>query len=298
MLATAAPYPRDERSYAFEVKWDGYRGVVHHAREGDLRIRSRNLLDVTRDYPELQELRGLLAGHDVVLDGEIVAFDEDGRASFAAMQEGVEGTRAYVAFDLLFLDGVDTTGLPYETRRELLEGLGLASAHVQVSPSVVGSGKALLETPGIEGIVAKRLGSAYVKSRRSESWIKIKLLRRQEFVVGGWLRGNGARASTLGSLLLGVHDAPGEGPLRYAGNVGTGFTDEALGELRARLQPHARRASPFDAPVPRPRDVVFVDPVLVCEVEFAEWTRDGHLRHPSFQGLRFDKDPRDVVRED
>lgn len=299
MLARAAEYPRDPENYAFEIKWDGYRAIAYIPRQGPIQIRSRSLLDMTNDYPELQELRGLLAGREAVLDGEIVAFDKNGLPSFEEMQQGIEGSRVFVAFDVLSLDGEDVTRRPYEERRKLLESLDLASAHIQTSPSYVGDGRALLAMPGLEGVVAKRLGSAYEPGARSSAWLKIKTQRRQEFVIGGWTRGQGARAGRIGALLVGVYDERGGTRLKYAGNVGTGFTDKTLDDLERRLQKHIRVGSPFDAPIPKQRDaVVFVAPKLICEIEFTEWTRDDRLRHPSFKGLRDDKDPHDVVREE
>jgi len=296
MLARPSDYPDDEQNYAFEVKWDGMRAIVY-SQPGRMRIENRNLQDMTGQWPELSRLNRALHAHEAVLDGEIVAFDERGLPSFEALQARREGSRVYVAFDVLYYDGRDVTDLPYEERRALLESLDLSSPHVQISPSYVGHGRALLATPGLEGVVAKRLGSAYDRGARSSAWLKIKTQRRQEFVIGGWTRGKGARDGKIGALLLGVYDEPRGTRLKYAGSVGTGFSDALLDELERKMQSHVRRDSPFDAPIDK-REAVFVAPRLVCEVEFTEWTRDHRLRHPSFKGLREDKDPHDVVREE
>ena len=309
MLAVASAYPADETAYAFEVKWDGIRALAH-LKDGRVRLRTRNLNDVTDAYPELHDLPDLLAGRDAVLDGEIVAFDEKGMPSFQKLQGrlGVVASAVakkrrndapvmYMVFDLLYLDGRDVTGLPYEERRGLLESLDLHGPHVQVSPSFRGQGKVLLATPGLEGIVAKRLGSPYEAGARSRAWLKVKTQRRQEMVIGGWSAGRGARRGRIGALLLGVWDEPRGRRLLYAGSVGTGFSDEALDDLERLLRPFVMQASPFATPVDK-KDVTFVEPRFVCEVEFTEWTGDGRLRHPSFKGLREDKDPRDVVREE
>ena len=309
MLAVASPYPQDETSYAFEVKWDGIRALAH-VRNGRLRLHTRNLNDVTDAYPELATLPELLGGRDAVLDGEIVAFDETGLPSFQKLQGrlGVVASAmvrrrrdeipvVYMVFDVLYLDDRDVTQLPYEERRGLLESLDLAGPHVQVSPSFRGQGKVLLATPGLEGVVAKRLGSPYEAGARSRAWLKVKTQRRQEFVIGGWTPGKGARRGRIGSLLVGVYDEPRGARFQYAGNVGTGFTEQGLHDLQRLLEPFRMPASPFSERVPK-KDAVFVEPRFVCEVEFTEWTSDGKLRHPSFKGLREDKDPRDVVREE
>jgi bifunctional non-homologous end joining protein LigD len=308
MLAHAGSYPEDERDYAFEVKWDGIRAIAYVRADGRVRVRSRNLNDITEQYPELRALGDALGGRDAVLDGEIVAFDEaTGAPSFQRLQPrlGVRPSKAraspvpvvYVVFDVLYYDGHDTTQLPYEERRALLESLGLEGDAARLSPSVVGNGRPLLRLPGFEGVVAKRLGSVYDRGARSRAWIKVKEQRRQELVIGGWTPGKGTRAKRLGALLLGVFDEPWGDAFRYAGKVGTGFDDATLAMLQEKLAPLARDTSPFDGKVPE-KDARFVEPELVCEVEFTEWTRDGRLRHPSYKGLRFDKDAREVVREE
>ncbi|GAC1328034.1 MAG: hypothetical protein NVSMB13_14870 [Mycobacteriales bacterium] len=313
MLATTGPLPpapQDDR-WSYEFKWDGVRATIY-VDGGRITIRSRNDRDVTVSYPELRALGEALGSRQVVLDGEIVAFDDSGRPSFGALQQrmhvakpaearrlAAQAPATFLAFDLLHLDGRATIDLPYAERRALLDSLALAGPSWQTPPTFSGDGAAVLaasQAQGLEGVVAKRLDSAYVPGRRSEAWRKVKNVRHQEVVIGGWKPGAGNREGQLGSLLLGVH---GAGGLLFAGHVGTGFTQQALRELGQTLAPLRRAVPSFAEEVPRAqaRDAVWVEPVLVGEVEFTEWTRDNRLRHPSWRGLRPDKDPADVVRE-
>jgi bifunctional non-homologous end joining protein LigD len=207
----------------------------------------------------------------------------------------------YMLFDLLYLDGHQTVGLPYTERRRLLESLSLAGPSWQTPSYHVGDGAALLDATrarGLEGLVAKRLDSVYRPGRRSASWVKVKNVNRQELVVGGWLPGQGNRSGRLGALLVGYHR---DGDLRYAGRVGSGYTEQELDRLDAQLEPLARPTSPFVPPPPLPPEVAkhgrFVEPTLVAEVAFSEWTHLGTLRAPRYKGMRPDVDPRSVVRE-
>jgi bifunctional non-homologous end joining protein LigD len=205
----------------------------------------------------------------------------------------------YVIFDLLWLDGHSLMALPYSERRERLAALKLGGESWQTPEHVVGHGRELLAASveqRLEGIVAKRLDSRYEPGRRSTSWIKIKTMGRQEFVIGGWLPGKGRRRESIGALLLGVYEP--DGALRHVGRVGTGFSDKELDRLARLLAPLAQADSPFSGGERPPREAVFCEPRLVAEVEFAEWTAAGNIRHPSYKGLREDKDPREVVRED
>lgn len=306
MLATAAPYPANEGEYAFEPKWDGYRAIAY-LREGRVTLRSRNLNDLTDEFPELAGLATALGGRRAVLDGEIVALDESGRPSFQLLQNRLGVTHrgrakrdegvpiAYIVFDILHLDGQDTMPLAYEERRRILEALPLRGDRWRVSPSVVGDGHVFLEMPGWEGVVAKRLGSRYEPGARSRAWLKIKTQKRQELVIAGWTPGRGSRAGGIGALVVGYYDGD---VLRYAGKVGTGFTEKALDALHRLLAPTVRQTSPFGERIAEIKDATFVEPRYVAEFEFTEWTSDGRLRHPSYKGLRDDKDPRDVTREE
>jgi bifunctional non-homologous end joining protein LigD len=312
MLATATTeLPRDDDRYGFEFKWDGVRAVVY-VDGGRPRALSRNDRDVTSSYPELRAMAEALGSTRVVLDGEIVAMDAGGRPSFSALQSRMHVTgpaqvkRAaqltpvtFLAFDLLYLDGRSLLDLPYESRREALDGLGLAGPSWQTPPWFIGGGAAVLDASrqqGLEGIVAKRLDSRYVPGRRADTWRKLKNLRTQEVVVAGWKPGTGRRSGTFGSLLLGVYDGTG---LTYVGHVGTGFDEDALVALTADLAERTSDTMPFATAPPRAdiRDAHWVEPSLVGEVAFSEWTPDGRLRHPAWRGLRPDKDPAEVVRE-
>ena len=202
-----------------------------------------------------------------------------------------------MVFDLLHLDGHSLMSLAYRERRDLLDQLGLSGSAWQAPAAEVGGGADLLEAArasGLEGLVAKRLDSTYLPGKRPGTWIKVKTHLGQEFVVGGWVAGEGRRAGKDGALLLGYYDGP---DFVFASKVGTGFTDADLAALERALAPLRRETSPFTRGIP-PRQAVFVEPRLVGEVEFTEWKGSGTLRHPSWKGLRNDKDPRDVVRED
>ncbi|WP_039891179.1 ATP-dependent DNA ligase [Mycobacterium xenopi] len=300
MLATEGSVAKlTAGQWAFEGKWDGYRLLVE-ADHGGLRVRSRRGRDVTAEYPQLRALARDLADHHVVLDGEIVALDESGVPRFSEMQNRVRATRVeYWAFDLLYLDGRPLLRAKYRDRRRLLETL--AGGRSLVVPELIpGDGAAALKyssTHGWEGVVAKKLDSTYQPGRRSMSWIKDKHWRTQEVVIGGWRAGEGGRTSGIGSLLMGI---PADGGLHFAGRVGTGFTERELTRLKKTLAPLQTGESPFNAPLPArdAKGVTFVKPTLVGEVRYSEWTSDGRLRQPSWRGLRPDKEPHQVVREE
>jgi len=308
MLAKLSTLPADESKWAFEVKWDGVRAITH-SEPGRLRILSRNGNDITDGYPELRPLNRALGSHRAMLDGEIVALDSEGKPSFQLLQtrmhvRGETSVRhlaqstpaTYMIFDLLWLDGHSLMALPYSERRARLEALDLESARWRVPESFVGRGTALLAATRqqkLEGVIAKRLDSPYVSGRHS-GWAKIKNWGRQEAVIGGWRGGQGGRGGRIGALLLGMHD--GDGKLHYVGRVGTGFDTRELERLAGLLKPLARTTTPFTGRQP-PKDSHFVEPELVCEVEFSEWTHAGTLRQPSYKGLRDDKRPEEVVRE-
>lgn len=299
MLARAGALPRagDDAGWAFEIKWDGVRALAYST-PGRIRFESRNGNDITASYPELRALNRALSSHGAILDGEIVAFDEDGRPSFGLLQSRMHVTSdsaarrrakevpvAYIVFDLLWLDGHPLLDLPYAGRRARLHELGLDGPAWRTPEHVVGDGAAVLEASvanGLEGVVAKRLDSTYEPGRRSAAWLKVRNVRREDVVVGGWVPGAGRRSDGIGALLVGVEQ---DGALRYAGRVGTGFTDAELDRLAGLLE--RRDDSPFsDAGTQPPRESVFVHPSRVAEVEFTEWTSDGMLRHPSYKGLR------------
>lgn len=315
MLATPGRLPPDDAAWAFEMKWDGLRAICHLDGDG-IRLTSRTGRDITAVYPELAGLPAAMraaGASSAVLDGELVAFGAEGWPSFEAMQQRMNLSSAddvrllaakvpvtYLLFDLLGLNGYALLDLPYHERRGLLDQLGLGNRHWQTPPTFTGeSGKDVLAASRLqhmEGIVAKRLTSRYEPGRRTQSWIKVKNVSRQEVVVGGWRPGERARTGQIGSLLVGVQE---QGGLAYAGHVGTGFTQQTLGMLAGLLEPLRRASSPFATEVPpeHARYAVWVEPRVVVEVAFTQWTSAGRLRAPAYKGLRDDKDPAEVVRE-
>jgi bifunctional non-homologous end joining protein LigD len=307
MLATAGKLPAKDDGWAFEFKWDGVRAICH-AEPGRLTLRTRNLNDVTARYPELGAMTRAVGHRRIVLDGEVVAFDAEGRPSFEALQQRMHLADAakvkriadrspvsYVLFDVLWVDGVSLLAERYDARREILEGLALEGDRVRLSPSVLGHGKAVLNTAReqrMEGVIAKRVDCPYEPGRRSTGWVKVKLVTREDFLIGGWVPGAGKREDRIGALLLG--ERLPDGTLRAVGRVGTGFTEAELDRLAKLLAPLRRDTSPFESGGGRartPREAVFVDPVLTCEVEFLTRTREGVLRAPSYKGLREDTRP-------
>jgi bifunctional non-homologous end joining protein LigD len=309
MAAVTGTLPANEDAYAFEVKWDGVR-VLTYVEDGRMRLESRNLRDITGRYPELEGLVDAVGERNLLLDGEVVAFDDQGKPSFGVLQSRMhvgnpievrrlmaETPVVYMIFDVLWVDDGSTMPLPLHERRALLDGMALAGPGWQTPASHVGDGAALSEASrrqGLEGIVAKRLDSIYEPGKRSRSWVKVKNQRNQEFVIGGWMEGEGNREGRIGALLAGYYDD--DAKLRFAGKVGTGFTDATLRDLARRFEPLSRDTSPFDDPIPY-RRAHFLDPQLVGQVEFLEWTHNHTLRAPSFKGLRDDKAPTDVRRE-
>jgi bifunctional non-homologous end joining protein LigD len=312
MLATLGKLPPEgqDGAFGYETKWDGVRTIAYL--DGSrTRLLTRNDLDASATYPELSGLASAL-GVPAILDGEVVAFAAHGRVSFGALQPRMHLQNpaqvrrltakvpvTYCVFDLLYLDGHTTIRLPYHQRRDLLLGLDLNGPQWITPPHTVGGGARALAAArklGVEGIVAKRLESPYEPGRRSRAWIKVKNIATQEVVVGGWQPGKGNRHGMIGSLLLGIPSPEG---LRYAGQVGTGFTRDALSDLKRRLDDLERDTSPFAdrLPAAEAREAHWVNPTLVGEVAYAEWTHDGRLRHPAWRGLRPDKSPEEVILE-
>jgi bifunctional non-homologous end joining protein LigD len=322
MLASDAKTLPSGDGWAYEIKWDGVRALAALGPDRT-QIWSRRGEEIAARYPELAPMGPAIAPRSAILDGEIVALDESGRPSFQLLQRRMGVTAAltvtrraaetpvhFVAFDLLELDGEDIRGEPYERRRELLAGLEFNGPNWQTPRHHLGDGEALLEAAkrqGLEGVVAKRLGSAYREGARSRDWIKVRIKQRQDFVIGGWYGGDGNRSGRLGSLLLGVWDVTPEAAvergepqlLLFAGGVGSGLTDRTIDELGELLAPLARETSPFQPSIggPKRADPHFVEPRLVCSVEFSEWTREATLRQPAFKGLREDVEVESVVRE-
>ncbi len=314
MLAESVEEAFDGTEWLFEIKWDGYRAIAFIA-DGKIRLVSRNQNDLTPRYPELNELSRFIKAKTAILDGEVVALDADGKASFSLMQQRTGfrpgGRRAaanadvpvlYYAFDLLYLDGYDWRRVPLEDRKRKLALVLVAGDAVRYSDHHEEHGKALFEMArkkGLEGIVAKKRASFY-EERRSREWLKIKIRRRLECVIGGFTEPEGSRAH-FGSLVLGLYDRRGR--LIHVGQVGSGFDQQALDEIWRVLKKLETKKNPFFGEVEALRKVFWVKPELVAEIEFAEWTggADGggpKLRAPVFLGLRDDKDPKDCVLEE
>lgn len=313
MLAVAsATIPHDAAAYNFEWKWDGVRAIAYVDR-GRLRIDSRNLIDITRRYPELADLaKAVGPRRSAILDGEIVAFDEAGKPSFPLLQRRMhvddpaavkrlvnEVPIYYAIFDLLYVDGKSIITQPFAERRERLEALTLAGPSWQVSSSHVGEGDAMLEAAResrLEGIVAKRLDAPYEPGRRSTAWLKIKTVMRQEFVVGGWIPEAGTRDHRVGSMLLGYYDDAGV--LRYAGRVGTGLNAEDHARITTLFGGVGSGKSPFADRVPAMGGAIrWLRPRTVIEVEYRRWPSNGMVQQGSYKGVREDKDARAVRKE-
>lgn len=296
MLATAGDIlDLPDGQWSFEGKWDGFR-IVAELAHGSMTLRTRSGNDYSEKFSAVQALADDLADHEVVLDGEVVVFDGNGVSSFEMLQNAGRDDIRFIAFDLLYLDGTSLLRKKYSDRRRLLELLTTGLNSVLVPPRLTGSAAdAIAESRerGWEGVVAKRTDSVYQPGKRARTWIKAKNWRTREIVIGGWRRGQGRRSGGFGSLLMGV---PEGGRLRYVGRVGTGFDDHALDTLAELLAPLESEKSPFSSALPAPdrNGAVWVEPLLVGEVRYYEATESGHLRHPSWRGLRPDKNPEDV----
>lgn len=311
MKAKLAETPVASEEWATEIKWDGVRAIAF-CENGELRLQGRRLNDITDLFPEIAPLADVPAAEGTILDGELVAFDEHGIPDFQRIQKRLKRgspngqtkksyAATFVIFDLLEADGEDLRARPYRERRERLEALDLNGPNWQTPDYLVADIESTLEATaeqGLEGLVVKRLDSTYHGGRAGRDWLKLKNRRRQEFVIGGWLPGKGARDGSLGSLLIGYWDhREGRGEhLRYAGRVGSGFSQGDLEAIGDDLAGFERGTSPFDD-MPAVPGAKFVNPLRVVEVEFSEWTHDQHLRHPVFIGMRRDKAPGEVRRE-
>lgn len=312
MLATPGtlPPPAADHRWAYETKQDGQRAVVYLPGDGTVVLRARSGQDITAAYPELHPLATALGGRPAVLDGEVLALDEHGRASFQLLQSrmglahapGRAARRAAVVpvhlvlFDVMHLDGRSLIRLPYTARRETLLSLGLEGPAWSTPAAIVGHGAEALRATvehGLEGLVCKRLDSVYEPGVRSRAWIKIRNMRSEDVLIGGWLPGRGRLTGLPGAVLVGQRAA---GRLRYVGGVGTGWSEAERTELAALLRELATDVCPFD-PVPAAPGARWVVPRLVGEVRYSTRTRNGMLRQPSWLRLRPDLAPEDAAAD-
>lgn len=299
MLAKKVPQPFDNPDWIFELKWDGYRAIASNL-GGRVQLYSRNGLSFNEKYlPVTDALQKIKAS--VILDGEIVTLGEDGTPVFNYLQNyqtNPQGELRYYIFDILHLNGKDTTGLPLTERKKLIPGVIGNIPHLWYCDHIEEKGKSFFNSvaeAGIEGIIAKKADSRYSPGARTDKWLKIKALERQEAIVCGYTEPQGSR-KYFGSLLLGIYQ---DGKLRYAGSSGGGFNDRLLKDIHAQLQPLVTSKSPFNEKINlKGRKPTWVKPRLICEVAFTEWTPDGHMRHPIFKGLRSDKAPKEVSKEE
>jgi bifunctional non-homologous end joining protein LigD len=307
MLATLVDKPFDEEGWLYEIKWDGFRTLAY-LNKGKVELRSRNNKSFEKYYPIYDELKEWSV--NAVLDGELVVLDAKGQSNFGALQNWrseADGELIYYVFDVLWLEGRDLTGLPLTTRRELLRQIIPAEGSVRYSDNFETSGTeffAAAQKMGLEGIIAKKADSPYIPGARTREWLKVKTVSRQEVVLGGYTRNKGT-SKPFSSLLAGVFE---NGRLQYVGKIGTGFNVKMQKEMMKQFKPLEQKEAPFDVvpdvnspsrfrPDPPEAKVVWLKPRLVCEVSYREMTRDGIMRQPSFEGMREDKDAREVVRE-
>lgn len=301
-LALLVDQPPEGPDWIHEVKYDGYR-IGCALEDGRATLWSRRGKDWTRELPEVAAAAGRLPVRSALLDGEVAVVLPDGRTSFQALQNAFSGLErrnlVYFVFDLPFLDGEDLSARPLlERKASLARIVGERAGIIRYAPHVEGGGPAVFREAcrlGLEGIVSKRRDEPY-RPGRNATWVKTKCVKRQELVIGGFTDPEGAARDGIGALLVGYHEGAA---LRFAGKVGTGFTNAEARALRARLLPLSLRECPFTPPPAGwlGKNAHWVRPELVCEVEFTEWTSDGKIRHPSFQGLREDKRATEVVRE-
>ena len=305
-LATLMSEPPAGDEWLHELKFDGYRMLCHLSR-GKARFLSRNGKDWTEKFPNLLEALKKFPAATAILDGEIVILDKEGRSSFQRLQQAMKNSSSpfiFEIFDLVYLDGFNITGTPLRERKALLQELLTSDklkgtkGQLRYSDHVEGNGPQFFKQAcehGIEGIVSKLADSAY-ESTRSRNWLKTKCIKRQEFVIAGYTPSKKGFPG-FGSLILGVYD---KGKLVYSGRVGTGFSIKQRLELQMKLDRISQASMPFAMKPKDPglREAHWARPQLVAEVEFTEWTADGSIRHPSFQGLREDKKPTEVVREE
>lgn len=298
MLATLIDEPFDDEKWIFEIKWDGYRAIAE-IKNGEVDLYSRNNNSFNQKYkPIASALQAI--DKDMILDGEIVVLDDKGRSDFHRLQNFGKGEKSqlmYYVFDLIYLDGKDLSGFPLHKRKEILKNIIPDIPSVRYNDHILKAGRdfyKLARERQLEGIIAKNISSKYFRNKRSKEWLKIKIKKRQEAVIGGYTKPKGSR-SYFGALVLGVYNDNKE--LEYIGHTGGGFTEADLKRIFSRMKPLEQKTCPFIKKPKTNMPAVWLKPELLCEVEFSEWTDEGMMRHPVFGGLREDKKPEKVVRE-
>jgi bifunctional non-homologous end joining protein LigD len=298
MLATLVDQPFDNPQWIYEIKWDGYRAIAE-IDHGKIELYSRNLQSFNQKYPAVvAALRKF--NYRAVLDGEVVVLDDSGKSNFQWLQNynlEPHGQLRYYVFDLLYLNGKDLQPKPLKERKILLKKILPASPIIKYSDHIIGQGIKFFEQAikqGLEGVIAKNGQSTYQIGRRSDQWLKIKTHKRQEAVIAGFTEPRSSR-KYFGALVLGVYNDQGQ--LVYVGHTGTGINHQGLQYIYGQLRPLIQKQSPFATTPKTNMPATWVKPKLVCEVKFTEWTEHGQMRHPSFQGLREDKPPRQIKRE-
>jgi bifunctional non-homologous end joining protein LigD len=295
-LATLIDAAFDDDGWLFEIKWDGFRAITTVDGHGRVTMKSRSGKDLLERFPQLRSIGEAFESRPVMVDGEIVVLDGEGRSSFQGLQNAASAHLTYIVFDALYAEGRDLRDEPLEKRKEILDRLVRSAARdVRISRHVVGKGTELFESArarALEGVVGKKRDSRYVEKRTRE-WVKIKAQLEQECVIAGYTDPGGAR-SGFGSLILGLYE---RGRLVYCGNVGTGFNARTLASLGAEMSALETRMSPFASPLKTRAPAHWLKPELVAQVRFTEWTKDGAMRHPAFLGLRDDKKAKDCHRE-
>jgi len=298
MLATLIDEPFDDGNWIFEIKWDGYRAVAE-IKDGEVDLYSRNNNSFNQKYKSIASALSSI-DKDMIIDGEIVVLDNDGRSDFHSLQNfgrTGKGRLIYYVFDLIYFDGKDLTGLPLKARKEILKNILPDIPAVRYNDHILQDGKAfynIAKEKQLEGIIAKNIHSKYYRNKRSKEWLKLKIKKRQEAVIGGYTKPKGSR-NYFGALVLGIYNDNNE--LEYIGHTGGGFTEGDLKQIYSRMEPLKQKNSPFIKKPKTNMPAVWVKPDLLCEVEFSEWTGEGIMRHPVFMGLREDKKPENVNRE-
>lgn len=296
MLASLIDDPFDDKNWLFEIKWDGYRAVAFIGEK--INLYSRNKLSFNQQFPTIVKSLKEKFKHKAVLDGEIIYLNKDGTADFQLLQNSNpnDGNIVYYVFDLLFLNGHDLRAKPLIERKQILKSILPQFANIRYSDHILKDGKTMFKMAKekqLEGLIAKEINSPYA-STRSKYWLKIKTSLSQEAIIVGYTQPKGSRVK-IGSLVLAINQ---NGKLKYVGHVGTGFTDKMLEDIFELLNKFKIETKPVDEKIPLESKITWLKPEIICEVKFSQWTSDGQMRHPIFKGIRSDKKPKEISKEE